>query len=45
MGALTAILVDDEPLALKLLGSMLAQHNGIDVVAECRSLRFYLILR
>ena len=37
MGALTAILVDDEPLALKLLGSMLAQYNGIEVVAECRS--------
>ncbi|MBT3609503.1 MAG: response regulator [Gammaproteobacteria bacterium] len=37
MGALTAILVDDEPLALNLLGSMLAQYNGIEVVAECRS--------
>jgi two-component system LytT family response regulator len=37
MGALTAVLVDDEPLALKLLGSMLAQYNGIEVVAECRS--------
>ncbi|MDC1321998.1 response regulator transcription factor [Pseudomonadales bacterium] len=37
MGALIAILVDDEPLALKLLGSMLAQYNGIEVVAECRS--------
>ena len=39
MGALTTILVDDEPLALKLLGSMLAKYNGIDVVAECRSSR------
>lgn len=37
MSKLTAIIVDDEPLALKLLSSMLTSHADVDVVAQCRS--------
>jgi len=34
---LQAILVDDEPVARKLLRSMLAEHPEIQVVGECRN--------
>ena len=37
MSKLTTIIVDDEPLALKLLSSMLTSHADVDVVAQCRS--------
>lgn len=31
------VVVDDEPLARKLLRSMLGEHSDVDVVAECES--------
>tara|TARA_B110000495_G_C22947992_1_gene555057 strand:- start:280 stop:1089 length:810 start_codon:yes stop_codon:yes gene_type:complete len=34
---LKTIIVDDEPLALEHLRSMLAEFEGIDVVADCRN--------
>jgi len=34
---LSTMLIDDEPLALKLLNSMLAEYPDIEVVAQCRS--------
>lgn len=34
---LRVILVDDEPVARKLLRSMLAEHPGVEVVGECRN--------
>jgi two-component system LytT family response regulator len=32
-----AVIVDDEPLARKLLGALLAEHENIEVVAECKN--------
>ncbi|AOS97150.1 Transcriptional regulatory protein YehT [Microbulbifer aggregans] len=37
MSHLRAVLVDDEPLALRLLQSMLEETPGIEVVATCRN--------
>ncbi|SDZ96163.1 LytR/AlgR family response regulator transcription factor [Microbulbifer marinus] len=37
MSHLRAVLVDDEPLALRLLQSMLEEVPGIEVVATCRN--------
>ena len=37
MKTIKAIIVDDEPLALKLLQTYLKQHSAIDVVAECQN--------
>ncbi len=35
-GELRVIVIDDEPHALKRLGSMLTEHRDVDVVARCR---------
>jgi two-component system LytT family response regulator len=37
MPKLKTIIVDDEPLALNFLRSMLAEFSDVDVVAECRN--------
>jgi two-component system LytT family response regulator len=37
MPRLRTILVDDEPLALELLRSLLSKIDGVDVFAECRN--------
>ena len=37
MSKLKTIIVDDEPLAINYLRSMLADFEAIDVVAECRN--------
>ena len=34
---LNTIIADDEPLALSLLSDLLAQHDSINIVAECRN--------
>lgn len=34
---LSTLVVDDEPLALKLLAAILREHPAIEVVAECRN--------
>lgn len=35
--SLRTVLVDDEPLALELLGLLLAEHEDIQIVAECHN--------
>lgn len=35
--SLRTVLVDDEPLALELLGLLLADHKDIEIVAECQN--------
>ena len=35
--SLRTVIVDDEPLALELFGLLLADHQDIDVVAECQN--------
>ena len=37
MAKLRTVIVDDEPLALKLLGSLLRNNEYIEVVGECRN--------
>ena len=37
MSKLKTIIVDDEPLALNYLRSMLADFDAVDIVAECRN--------
>jgi two-component system LytT family response regulator len=37
MPSLRTLLVDDEPLALELLGSLLSRIDGVDVIAECKN--------
>ncbi|MCO1334601.1 LytTR family DNA-binding domain-containing protein [Microbulbifer sp. OS29] len=37
MNKLTVVLVDDEPLALRLLQSMLEEHQDLDILACCRN--------
>jgi two-component system LytT family response regulator len=35
--SLRTVIVDDEPLALELLGLLLAEHEDIEIVAECQN--------
>jgi two-component system LytT family response regulator len=35
--SLRTVIVDDEPLALELLGLLLAEHDDIQIVAECQN--------
>jgi two-component system, LytTR family, response regulator len=35
--SLRTVIVDDEPLALELLGLLLAEHEDIQIVAECQN--------
>ena len=35
--SLRTVIVDDEPLALELLGLLLADHEDIEIVAECQN--------
>jgi len=35
--SLRTVIVDDEPLALELLGLLLAEHHDIEIVAECQN--------
>jgi two-component system LytT family response regulator len=37
MSKIRAILVDDEPLAIRLLAEILSHHNDIEVISQCSS--------
>jgi len=35
--SLRTVIVDDEPLARELLGHLLAEHEDLEIVAECQN--------